>query len=248
MRSVLRIAALALALSGLWACDSEQPLQGGPRVAVVSLDAVAQLEYYDVWEVWDDLDGNGSPEVRVVEGVPPVPVWRCDDPGVVTDGQLPWSYAIEVAVLRRGSVTREIIATTSRGLQAFSSSTPFDPASAPIGALPPVGTRHYINGVRVSRGNGFYLQACLGAETLPIPNLAGRTNPPTLDVPLNPGDTIIVSARLARASANQIFPSFYPNPVLNGSIQIDGRPVPIVGSSQSTDDDGAGLTFSYTVN
>jgi hypothetical protein len=87
-------------------------------------------------------------------------------------------------------------------------------------------------------GNGFFLGE---------PNVLEQI-PPTFNVDLNLGDTLIVRARKQKRSDAPPFLSSDTDPelALTGTVSLGGVQVPLQGTSATSFDDMAGMTFSYT--
>lgn len=250
MRSDLRLlGALALAVATL-GCNDSSPVATAPQTARLSFtnQASSNLTTYDVWERWLDTDADGVPDTRDV-----ATPFQCQDTGQFRSDTVPWAYTFEVRVLRVGSSTPEVFLSRLGDPEVYGSITPFSDAFDPIGDSPSQGNTFFINGKRVTIGSALAIQACFGLDpaNLPvvIPNLAGDPSG-HVDVPLNPGDTLIVVARNAGPSDNAALPGLYPAPPyprLTGLVTIGGREVALKGTSVSGDTEQSGVSFSYTL-
>lgn len=247
MRSALWCATLVVVASALVACDTTQPLQGGSVEASVDIatspDVVPEA---DIWEVWQDTNNDQVPDQPVRDPAPNGPiVHSCADTGTSSTVPYPWSIAVELSVLRKGSTVAELLSTTSTEATPFSGVTRLDTTSTPVPDQPLAGNLYLVNGRRVTYAHADYLTFCT-ADVPTAGSLGDLPNPAV--IPLNPGDTLIVQARKATFNDNRIFNGAFPNPILEATILVNGVSVSTRGTSQSTRDDGDGISISYTLN
>lgn len=248
MRSDFRLlGALALAVATL-GCNDSSPVATAPQTARVSFQnaSTAPVQTYDFWERWIDTDNDGTPDVR-----DPNQAYECNPLPARVD-TIPWSYTLEVRILHPGSSVPEIFLTRLGDPDVYGSITPWSSTIETIGDGPAQGNVLLINGKRATIGNELAAQACVGLPTplpIEIPNLAGDPNG-YVDVPLSPGDTLIVMARNAGSTNNVALPGLYPVPPyprLTGTVTVGGREVALNGTTVSGDNAQSGISFSYTL-
>lgn len=237
-------------------CDTKQPLRTGSSLVSISFRAQAiQAARWDVYELWDDVDGDGVPDQRRTDSPTSFCVPR---PGPSESGRVPWAFAAEVSVLRAGETTPEIIGTTFLG--GGTSYTNFTEYSTAYGPTPPPrapsGTIHFLNPVNVTSAAFEYVtgqgQDCgnFPADQLLPTNLFGLS-PALIEIELERGDTVLVSARKIDAANQQFFgPTFASEPTLSASLLVDGDVAPDAIGQFDTEVGvpGAGLAFSFTLN
>src|SRR5262249_16796360 len=109
-------------------------------------------------------------------------------------------------------------------------------------------TFDYNNPRKVTQGSPTY--ATFQHLTIPAPNVFG--SPSTYEFTVHKGDTVIVRARkIGRTSyIPELVAPFPPDPELSlsGKLTINGAEASALGTTQTSNDDTAGLTFSYTVH
>ncbi len=244
MRTVLRASSCALALVGA-ACDTTQPLQLSEQAVEVVLGAQASVDIYDVYDRLVDTNGDNLPDVRsgqaecrqVFVGASPLTASRT----------VPWRVSVDIRVVRAGSTEPQTLLTFDP-FDPFASVLSYDTTIESAAPAPPTPPIFFSNGRRVSVASRDYLENCAGQLDLPDPNLGGFPLP--FEVTLSKGDTIIVQARKQPDNQHgQLPPQFSvrSQPVLTGSIVIEGRTVTLAGTAASTMDSGSGVSFSYTV-
>ena len=255
MRNDWRVRAVVLLGSILAAagCSTTQPDTLGTRIASLHFDARAEVvDIFNCYQIWaDDINGDlvyqGFNECYPTN-LPP------------TNRAVPWRYSLGVTVIHRGSTTEELVISTSGvvgttlipgdGIDDFISMTPFDPTNPDADFKEPeerpgYGVVQFLNGKQVSRGNPLWLET--NNFFLGDPNIL--TASPTFDFEVNSGDTVIVRARkqLFNDSAGFLPRSPDPRLQINGTLTVGGIPVVPSGTKQSSIADGAGLSFSFTV-
>jgi hypothetical protein len=135
----------------------------------------------------------------------------------------------------------------------YISMTQYDPDQPPVGDQNIPGTPLYlINGHTVSPGSPLYLSA--NGFNLGEPNCLGELGvsdaAPTFEFDINSGDTVIVRLRKQPYSLTDPFlPLSADSEVqISAVLAVSGVEVSTSpGSPTSTFDDGAGVTFSFTV-
>jgi len=184
----------------------------------------------------------------------------------------PWTHSLEILILRAGETQAERL-TSSDALGDEFNLTPYDDSRAPSQSPPPctapevctsLGTLTAAHRIVMESGyedlartqvltsgaasvtvSGVY--RCPGSGLLGEPRLGGTSaqpGRPPFTVPLEPGDTIIVRARKGEFPLGGL--ELASQPVLAGSLTIDGRPVTPVGTIETSRESGSGLSFSYT--
>jgi hypothetical protein len=244
-----------LAVSG---CSTTQPGSQGTRTASLSIIAKADMTVFNCYEIWAD-DINGIPvyqefnecyaEINQQTGLP-----------VVANRNVPWRYSLSVSIIHRDSTTEEI-ATSLSGLVGssiqpgdnvdnFISLSAYDPTDQPADFRPPeirpsYGLVQFLNGKKVSRGSPFWL-GTNGFE-LGDPNILSAS--PTFDFEVDSGDTVVVRARkqLKVDAADFLQAAPPPKITLSGTLSVGGSSVSPSGTTTSSDADGAGISFSFTV-
>lgn len=244
-------AALVLCLA---ACDSEQPLQASDQEGALSFSAQsAKVAIVDCYDAWADDDEDGTPDqfdgVRCYD--PPFPIAPVSRP-------VPWTYSLEVSVLRGGSTTETVIGSSLEARvppepnfvqEPFINACPFDTTVEVAPARPPelLGDPdiYFLNPRRVSKGSASYLAAISPGF---VPNVLGDPDL-SFDFEVQAGDTIIVRARKEEnGDGPQIFTTFDNiDMTLSATLRLGGISVqPQVGSNGSSTDNGAGFMFSFT--
>lgn len=256
MRNDWRVRAVVLLGSILAAagCSTTQPDTLGSRTASLRIDArFDTTELFNCYQIWsNDIDG-----VLVYQGFN-----ECYPASLATptNRPVPWRYSLGITVLHRGSSTEELVTSLSGvlgtslipgdGIDDFISMTPYD-ATEPDADFknpeerPGYGTVQFLNGKKVSRGHPLWLET--NNFFLGDPNIL--TASPTFDFEVNSGDTVIVRARKQVVADAPDFLPRNPNPNIriNGVLSVGGITVIPSGTKQSSIEDGAGLSFSFTV-
>ena len=260
MRNDCRMRAVVLLGSVLAAagCTTKQPESIGTRTASVRILAKADVNTFNCYEIWaDDIDGipadTGERECEneLNSGGDPVVAIR----------NIPWRYSLTVSIIHAGSTGEEIATSLSGvigssvqpgdGIDNFISLTEYDPTDQPASKFRPpefrpgYGIVTFENGRLVSRGSPIWLAiAGFGPGETNILTLS-----PTFDFEVNAGDTVIVRARKQLAVDAPPFLQSSPPPkiVLSGTLSVGGSLVTPAGAAKSTSADGAGISFSFTV-
>jgi hypothetical protein len=252
MRSAWRVfaAVLGCALIVSVGCDSSQPESSSQATAAVSVSARAKSLLFSCYDVWQDQDFDGNPDVFLQT--------FCEETSTPAQHPVPWNYSIDISVIHKGSTVEETVISTTGllgtsvkpgdGVEDFVSLTAYDPAVTPGGPHPDDDTTlgiYYLNTRTVSRGSQVYL-SFLGLN-LGTPNIL--TAPEPFEFTVVSGDTIIVRARKQALAASPSFLPFDPDPelIIQANLTVNGAGVTPSGSQTSSFADGAGMTFSYTV-
>ena len=239
-------------------CKSTQPGSVGTRIASLRIVAKAEVSTFNCYQIWAD-DANGDPAFTgTVE---------CDDVigqqglPIIANRSVPWNYSLSVSIIRAGSTSEEIAISRSGvfgssiepgdGIDDFISLTEYDPTDQPATVFrnpefrQGYGIVTFENGRLVSRGSPIWLAiAGFGPGETNILTLS-----PTFDFEVNAGDTVIVRARKQLAVDAPPFLQSSPPPeiILSGTLSVGGSLVTPAGAAKSTSADGAGISFSFTV-
>jgi len=237
-------------------CSSTQPTSIGTRQATVSFSATALVGLYNCYDTYRD-DSNppdGIPDTflafvceEVVEQSPPVQtrVIRA----------VPWRYSIKITVVPAGGVNEQLVLSSDAAIvgssvepgdfvEDFESLTAYDLGGTTVPDKN-VDNIYFVNGKQVSNGSPLYLSTIFMDPG--IPNIL--TEPEVFPFNLNTGDTVIVRARKQPFSDALPYLPQSPDPEIKikASLTVSGVVVTTQGSTESTIDDSAGITFSFTV-
>ncbi len=241
MRRLLGLAAVAVLLFGAVSCNTTQPADGGSQTFSVEVQANGAVKIFDIWEVWIDTTGNGSPDTNSGQ-------YLCNEQGI-SNVTFPWYFSMSLSVIRRGSTTEEIISSTTNGPTPFSNLTNYTEGfffgnPPPQPPQPPL---YFLNGRRDAAGSTYYLTSCTSIPTpLDPPNVLGSF--PTFDVVLNQGDTAVI--RLRKQLVQNTNPALTNG--VSGEVRmavfgsLEGRGVSLQGDPD-TGGDGGGTTLSFTL-
>ena len=265
MRQVICLAVLALCLFPMPGCDSKQPQEIGSQTMQILIEAGnASAGVYDTWEQYFDVNGDGIPDATDPAGnILPEPVQvvcrRATAPGgalVLGSGSTPWAYALEISIIRAGTTVIERV-TTTEALNSTFNLTPYaddflNGAQLPGGDCPALAVCNPIG--RVLGTNRLVIDSsyptCPGSPGLGEPRMSGTLAAPlpapfTLGV--EKGDTVIVKARKSITPPEGV--ELFSEPVLQGSVFLNGLEIRnLSGTSVSTSEQAAGISFSFTVN
>jgi hypothetical protein len=243
-----------LAVAG---CSSTQPDSIDTRQASVSFSASALVGLYNCYDVYQDSDPpDGIPDLfiqflcePVIEQTPGGPVQTRVTRAV------PWRYSLKITVIPAGGVDEQVVLSSDGALVGssvepgdfvdnFISLTNYDPDQPPVPDKN-TGDLYFINGKRVSAGSPIYLSTIFIDPG--IPNIL--TEPQVFPFNLNTGDTVIVRARKQLFVDAPPFLPGIPDPdiQITASLAVSGVTVSIQGTTVSTIEDAAGVTFSFTV-
>jgi hypothetical protein len=244
----------ALALGG---CSSNQPPTSTGRTASLAISALADGFLYDCYEVWQDANGDGTPDTNTG-------FVSCD---LTTDAEtraVPWAYSLRITVIRAGTTTEEVVTSIdglpgssvqpNDGIENFISLTDYDPITASAPAKNPADGLFFVNGLHVSVGNPVYQRSIFGippgdprfAFPVGVPNILGATA--HFDFNVSAGDTIVIRARKRPLAESPGFiNAAVPALKISGTLSVGGAPVVPNGDPTSPEDDSGGFTFSYAV-
>ena len=229
-------------------CDTTQPLDAGQQTFSITMEAFADTEAFDIWDVLVDttIPPDGVPDVEA-------DFKRCvvSTSSSAGSAPVPWNYSAEISVVRAGSTTEEVVESSVDGPRPFSSLTPYDDTlldNTDEQPLPPFeeGSLFFVNGRTVTTGNRDFIESCAGiALSVSEPNVLGQ--PGAFNIVLNPGDTIIVRARKQLVTRSEVGGLFRNGAELSSGTSLDGRAVLPKGTLDTDDEDGSGLSYSFTL-
>ncbi len=239
---VLFVSVLALA-----GCKTTQPDRVNAGVASLTIKGNASMLLENCYEIWQDGDGDGIPDTDTG-------FRQCFDAGP-TQGPLPWRYSLSISVIHAGTTTEEIVTSTTGlvgssvepndNIPDFLSLT--DYSTYVIAAPPrdPAAGNFYVNGQQVTQGSQVWLNF-LGLDFGPA-NILGATN--SFDFNITSGDTIVVRLRKQAYAQAQPFIALDDSSEikLSASLSVGGVEVATRGATETDRTDGAGITFSFTV-
>jgi len=110
MRFLTRWGGLLMVSALAVGCESTQPLQIEQQTVEINVEANNALGFvYDVWEMTEDTDGDGEPdgetylwcELVLISGVP----------ALRSPATVPWSFSLEISVIRKGETSPEAVCT-----------------------------------------------------------------------------------------------------------------------------------------
>ncbi len=243
-----------LLLGGLCGCNTTQPLNLGTRTAQVNLYHPKVVTcYVNVWDRFIDSNRNGQvdPDIDLAEpplccGLPvpgnPNPCAGCipPPPGQGATVAVPIAFAVQITVIRAGTVDREVL-TSAAAVRQFSSHTDSPPilgltedrAPEPC-ADAPTATCVFANPRLVPTTNVDASNCSQpGNAQIPPDNIGG--GPAPFEFQVNPGDTVLVEAGSSSTDPAQQF---------TGSLAIGGQ---VLASQTTTVAEGGRLSFSFTV-
>lgn len=136
MRLARRLTGSLLFVVLFGACDSTQPLQVEGQSLALSFGAVNALtKTFDVWDVYEDGDGNEQPDdgqtylwCQPAQNSPPGPV-----PPSIPPSTVPWNFSVRIRVLRAGETVADTI-TSAAALSSTFNVARYDTAAPFLGA------------------------------------------------------------------------------------------------------------------
>jgi hypothetical protein len=237
-----------IAVSG---CSSTQPDSIETRSSSLGFEAKALVDIEDCYEEWQDLDADGTPDLKISDSLRCFPALDPNGVPMRADRAVPWRYSILITVVRAGTTNEDLVTSleeTIGGLTEFPSLTDYDPdeISAPLRANE--GDLYYLSGLRLSTGSPIYLTN-IGVDP-GVPNILNVT--PTFDFNLNTGDTVIVRARKQLLAQAPLGSPTYENLKISAvfavsGVQVAPQATPPGFPPTSSTDDASGITFSFTV-
>jgi hypothetical protein len=174
MRRRASLTLLAVAFLGA-ACDTDQP----PQLAghQVELDFTARFTTgqfvvrYDVWNLYEDSDGNGNPDDITGDGIADTSKWcREVSRGPAT---VPWTYSLVVKLLPAGQLVPQLLTSAAAENQDGRNLTEYDASSiagvtpnlAPVTLVMPRGRCSGKKAIRCRVGGGTLTDPCTGNGT-----------------------------------------------------------------------------------
>jgi len=256
---VLLFAAL---LSG---CDTTQPLQLDEQTYELQFDGRgASVPTYDVWDQYEDQNGNGEPDPGE-----PMQLFCSDQsaPDSINPTSAPFTFTVKVSILRAGQTVKEQI-TSANALAFGANLTGYDdpsniiqgvtPDKAPIVedgrtfifrnprrvsavnrdvVLATINTLNQLNPAVYFLGNGLCSTGDPGEAMI-------DSEPQPMAIVLRKGDTIIVEAR--RGIDPPVGIPYISEPSIRALFLLDGREVGVRGTDRTTKEPGSGLSYSFT--
>lgn len=242
------VAIVAIALASITSgCSKNQPTAIDTAAAVVEFESISSSApsavVYPSLRVDTSSPPDGIADITVSAiGRTPQPV--CEIGSNVPSVPVAWPYALEVSVVRNGTIVASIVETTigPTGRFEFSKATSADLSTAPLPDRPidpPKPTLGgfavaYTDGVQTTTRSEIYLEACQSVNPATIPDYR-----PTR-LTLRRGDFLKVTAR--RGSDG-----FGGSPVpseFRGTLLIDGRAVPVTGTTSAAAP-ASGFAFTF---
>lgn len=255
----VRAAVLLASILAVAGCSTTQPDTLGTRTASLSMDARATVALFDCYEIWAN-DINGIPVYQGFNECYPARDPLTNLPLAPANRAVPWNYSLSISIIHKDSTTEEIVTSLagmvgssvqpSDGIDDFVSLTPYDPSDQPASFKQPeerpgYGLVQFMNGKQVSRGSPIWLEP--NGFVLGEPNIL--LAPTTFDFEVNSGDTVIVRARKKLVAEMPSFIPRIPDPglQLSGTLSVGGVLIVPSGIKTSSTADGAGVSFSFTV-
>ena len=265
MRQMICLAVLALCLISISGCETTQPQQiGSQNMQIEILTGNAAVGVFDVWEAYFDTNNDGIPDETDPDGnilLPPVQTIcrRAFESGgeeVIAVQNTPWNYSLEISIIRAGTTVIERL-TTTEALNSIFNMTPYADgllagAQQPGADCPLLATCNLVG--RLPSTHRIVIDSthpsCPGSPVLGDPRMSGTLAsplPPPFTTEVEKGDTILVKARKNFAPPEGV--EIGSEPTLQGSLFLGGvRILNLTGTSVSTPDQAAGISFSFTVN
>jgi hypothetical protein len=248
------------------ACDTKQPTDAGTQTVSVTAQAFGLTEAIRIYNVWQDTDSDGNPDVDTGDK-------RCITTGNFVNAPAPWPYSASFSVIFAGTTQEVQIRSTTASSDPFTNLTPYDDqirqnvsnlqtqgkcvggtnngnfclssTTCPGGSCGPR-VWHFLAGREVTTTNLDYIQNCtsLGPQ-VGVANILGEVG--SFDFEVSPGDTIVFRARKTLTVNSFPYATFLRlnNSVsMNSGFFIDGRRVTPDGDPNASDAEGAGYTAS----
>ncbi len=266
MRQMICLAVLVLGLISISGCETTQPQQIGSQTLQIEIEAGnAAVNVFDVWEQYFDINNDGIPDETDPDGnilSPPLQTVcrRGFDPfgnEVIAVQNTPWNYSVEISIIRAGTTVTQRL-TTTEALTATFNMTPYSETSI-LGAqqpnedCPPLAICNLIG--RFAATHRIVIDSthpdCPGSPVLGDPRMSGTLEnplPPPFTIEVEKGDTVLVKARKSFSPPEGVEIN-NAEPTLQGSLFLGGaRILNLSGTSVSPPEQGAGISFSFTVN
>lgn len=249
------------------ACDTNQPTDAGTQVVSVTTQAFGLTEAIRVYDIWLDVDQDGSPDIDTGDK-------RCVTTGNFVNAPVPWPYSASFSIIRAGTSNEVEVASTIRSDDPFSNLTPYDDnirqtvpnlqtqgkcqggandgefCSNSTPCLPEsCGPRvwHFLDGREVTSSNLDYILNCTAfGPQIGVANILGEIG--SFDFDMSPGDTMVFRARKT-LTGDDAFPyeeflRLNSSVSMNSGFFIDGRGVTPNGDSNASGAEGDGYTAS----
>lgn len=247
MRTTWLLLALALILSGA-ACDTRQPTDAGTQEISITVTGTGKAEIYNIWDVWRDVDGD----CEISDGDLDLSSNACDPQGNDLNTTVPWRYSAVITVIRAGTTTEELVATSVGTANEFSSVSFYDDTVirelvGQCSGIP--GELMLVNGRQMTAASFDVMSGCLDIpDPLPPANVLG--SPDSYTVSVQQGDTVIFRSRKADPdkSHSEPYNSISDEPVEQfAEVFIDGISVIPNGDTSTGPGIGAGISISTRI-
>lgn len=246
MRTTWLLLALALVLSGA-ACDTRQPTDAGTQEISITMTGTGKAEIYNIWDEWRDNDGD----CQISDGDLDLGTNECDAQGNDLDTTVPWRYSAVITVIRAGTTTEELVASSIGSANEFSSVSFYDDTvirelAGQCTGDP--GDVMLVNGRQMTAASFDVMSGCLGETNLPPANVLG--SPDSYTVSVQQGDTVIFRSRKARPDKSESEPY---NTIVDEAVEqfaevfIDGISVLPDGNTSTGAGYGAGISISTRI-
>jgi hypothetical protein len=274
MRAIGRPLGLVLLVTLAGGCDTTQPQQAGEQTLTLTLAAPgAGITTYDVWDLYEDNDGDGIPDDIDGDGTGDVFLW-CETipPGepVINPISVPWGFTMQISILRAGEIQPEVL-TTAAALNPASNLAQYDTIRRLGETLPKLPIteqgRTFKFDLNAPRRLSAAHRDVVSATSNPLSTLnpgmydlgnglcsAGNPGDAKIDnqpqpysVVFSKGDTVIVEARRGLDAPEALENEFTREPRLDAAIRVDGQRVSVSGGdTTSTEMPGAEISFWFT--
>jgi len=266
MRPVWRLSGLLSLLVLFGGCDTTQPLQLDQQTFQFEVRGVtASMNSYDVWDMYEDLDGNGQRDANEELYLYCIP----KDSQIIIPQSVPFPFKIQMSILRAGETEAEML-TTAQALQTTANLTLYDDAAPrygstqekdPITIEDPAGsfrTFRFINPRLVSPGR----EEILASTTNPLWEFDSNSyrrcstfypGPAKIDqvpqpwpIVLNKGDTLVVELRRGTTPPVGLPLNLNGEPAIRARLLLDGREVTVRGETLTSKVPDDGISFCFT--
>jgi len=245
MRTTWLLIALAAILSG-FACDTRQPTDAGIQEISITVTGTGTAQIWNIWDVYVDVDGDceiSPPDTQLDP--------ECVGLGTTLATTVPWRYSAVLTVIRAGTTTEELIATSLGTSNEFSSVSFYDDTvirelQDQCSGIP--GNVLWTNGRQLTAAHKDVLEGCLQYSGLPPANVLGSPGAYTVEV--GQGDTVIFRSRKARSNEGTSTPY---NTISAGPLEqfaevfVDGVSVVPQGDAATGSAEGGGISISTRI-
>lgn len=275
MRSICRMAGVAVLCALAFGCDTSQPLQIDEQTFELSFSAPgAQLARFNVYDGFEDSDGDMMPDDVDGDGQPDFFLFcRTATGPAANPSSIPFGYTLQITILRADSTTPEQINSSTSLVLEEKNLTDYDMNPPELTGVPPqspipIGQRtfRFENPRRLSAANRAVMMATTNPVSTADPGTYGAvgsgrcssndpgpsaidldsTLPYPLSITLNKGDTLTVKARRGTGPPAGLTVLNAPAPGLSASLTLNGRPVATRGTQSAALGPAEGLAFSFT--